>query len=261
MPTPYGQFGTPGYFSQDIPTDIIKQYPGTQNIKQAGQMFGNLLYGPLSNAYQVTSAQATDPVGQSFEQQMGGIGPVGPGGSAQGSGGAFAAPGEGSQALGQLFSGQMAGNVKGLAAKQAQQSQAAKGMLDTANAYAGDIYGTQDAANQLALAKAQQQRQEQQGIMQLVNLFTSPTSDLSNILGPGGVNALNPGQSALGGIWSSLFGGAGAAGGAGFLGGSGLEATGLGDLAASGTALGGTDITSIFESLAQFAPELAAYAA
>lgn len=234
MPTPYGQFGTPGYFSQDIPLDVVQQYPGTQNIKQAGQMYGNLLYGPLSKGYQVASAQTSDPTAQAFQQETGSAG-----------GGAFAPPGAGTLALSNLFGGLATGNVAGQKAQQQQQDLAAQGMYNVANTYAQDIYQTQSAANQLAQAKAEQQQQEQQGIMSLLNMFTSPTGLGANILGPGGTNTLNAGQSPFGGIFSALSGaGTGMAGPAGAWYGAGAGPFSVLDsgVGAAGDWFGGTGI-------------------
>lgn len=238
MPTSYGQFGTPGYFGKDVPPGIVANFPGTQNIQQGLGMFGDLLYGPYSNAYQITAAQAADPTAQAFQ---------GP------SGGAFANPAVGPQALGSLFSSQMGANVAGQQAKQKQQIDAAKGMLTGAQDYASNIYNTLSAGYGLQKTKAQQQAQEQQGVMGLINLFTNPESMLSNILGPGGAGKLGPGQSAFGGLFSALMGGGGGA----MTPFAALSATTPG-LATSG--LGAGDIGGAITSLAEYAPELAPFA-
>lgn len=262
MPTPYGQFGTPGYFSRDIPLDIVQQYPGTQNIKQAGEMYGNLLYGPLSKGYQVASAQTSDPTAQAFQQET------------EAGGGAFAPPGAGTLALSNLFGGLASGNVAGQKAQQQQQQNAAQGMYNVANTYAQDIYGTQSAANQLAQAKAEQQQQQEQGIMSLINMFTSPTGMGANILGPGGTGTLGPGQSPFGGAFSALSG-LGGGGGAGAFYGAGAGpfsaidpatglASGAGDwFAGTGidAAIGGAGAAGGAADATAFLPELFSAAA
>lgn len=250
MATPYGQFGTPGFFQRDIPTDVVQSYPGTQNIKQAGQMYGNLLYGPLSKGYGVAGAQATDPSAQAFQQET------------LSGGGAFGVPGAGSTALGSLFGGSMAGDVAGQHAQQQQQQKAAQGMYDVANTYAQDIYGTQSAQNTLERAKAEQQAAQEQGIMSLINMFTSPTGMGANILGPGGAGVLGAGQSPFGKLWQAgagMFGG-GAAGAGGLTG--GLDITDftsmLGSFGGAGGAAAGSG--AALSDIATMAPDLLAFA-
>lgn len=165
MPAPgYGQFGTPGYFSKDIPPDIVKQYAGTQNFQEAGGMYGNLLYGPYSRAFQTVAAQAADPSARAFQRQ--GVS----------GGGAFGIPGEGAAELGNLFSGQMQGNVAGQKAAQEQQGQAAKGMLDVAQNYANNIYGQQSAALALEEAKARAAAEQQGAFIDLGSMIASVVS-------------------------------------------------------------------------------------
>lgn len=239
MAVGYGQFGAPNYFGRDIPPNILNQYPGTTNIQAGGQAFGNLLYGPLSNAYNITAAQAADPSAVAFQADM-----------ARG-GGAFAVPGAGTAQLSNLFAGQAQADVAGQQAKFQQQKSAEQGMLDTAQAYAGDIYQTQQAKYGLEAAKGQQQQQQEQGIVGLLDMFTNPNSMLGNILGQGGTGTLGKGQSPFGGLWQYAMGGSGALSPL-----AALTATTPG-LAESG--LGAADLSGIFASMAEYAPELAAF--
>ena len=207
MALSYGQFGTPGYASSDVPPNIVDQYAGTKNLQQALGMYGNLLYGPLSKGYQVTAAQANDPTAQAFQAPTGGE---------------FGTPGAGSTQLGTLFGGAFGANVAGQQAKQQQQTKAAGGMLDTANAYANNIYNMQTSANQLQEAKLQAQEQQEKAMIQLGimaaelatgNYGAAVGSGLSAMGTPGGggMSGVNPFQPQPGSLYSSTFGSGSAA--------------------------------------------------
>lgn len=150
-----GQFGTPGFGAGDFPPSIINQYPGTQDIQQGTQMYGNLLYGPYSNAYQIAAAQAADPSGGQFQQ----FGVTG--------GGEFGTPGAGSTELGNLFAGQAGAFNAGQAALGQQRTQAMGGMQDAFQKYAQDMFTTQSAALALDEAKARAQAEQQSAIIDL----------------------------------------------------------------------------------------------
>lgn len=254
MAVSYGQFGTPGYAQSTIPTPIVQQYPGAKNYQDALRGFGLLAYGPYSKGYgDLAASQATDPAAAAWQAGTGG------------GGGAFAQPGVASNALGNLFSSQMGGEVSRQAANQQGVFNALQGIEGVGKGLATSIDEQQRAAIQLEAAKNAQQAQTAQGIMGLVNAFTSPTGMGANIIGPGGLD-LTQGQSGispLGAITKGIGGlFSGTAGGAGILGGSGLGAIGGSSIADLGSmGLDTTDIASIFESMASAAPELAAFAA
>lgn len=209
-----GQFGTSGFAGRDYPLGIRQQYPGSQNLMQATGMYTNLLAGPYSNAYQIAAAQAADPSAMEFQAATG-----------AGGQGAFAQPGAATQDVGKLFAGQAGAQVAGQGARQKQQSDALKGLLDTFNAYGQDIYQTQSAANQLQEAKLRAQEQQQQAIIDLgIAAAAAATGNYGLALGagmgamsPGGpgpgslANTANPFQPQPGSLYSSYFGSGSAA--------------------------------------------------
>jgi hypothetical protein len=220
---PYGQFGTSSYPYQTIPSAIIGQYPGSQNLRTALGMYTNLLGGQLAPAGgDLAAAQATDPGAQSYEEQVAG---------------GFPTANAALTSTGNLFGGAFGAVPAQQGATQAQQNQALKGISNVGMDLANNMQGLQMATDKLETAQDEAQAQQMKDFMDITNLFTSPqglgANIMSQVLGyPSGTSPISGIISGLGGLFS---GGAGA--------GPGLGAA----MGSSGMSLG--DISSIFSSL------------
>lgn len=263
MAAPYGQFGTANYPFRTIPRDIITQYPGTINLRDALSAYGNLAYGPLSGGLgDIAGAKAMDPAAAEFQA------------GTEGGGGAFGTPGAGTEMFSKLINNAMAANATKQATQQQQNIEALKGINTTGEQLAGSIYGQQKGALELQAAEQEAQAKQGQGIMQLADILTNPKGLGANVmqmfgadpgttpggaLFSGGKSLLSGAGNYLGGSggagsgflgpFSQIFQGGGGLASIGGIGGAGDLASGLGASAGASGAGDFLDISSMFSSL------------